>query len=297
MKSTLFTIVVALSLFAAAQISDHPGVAAPAPSQPTALAPNLNVIFHGLFAFVVWSDHIEVLAPQVDDHAYKAGSWGNEVRLKEGKIYELTGVRPASAVPAIDPTTNVVLDKVDNIKREQSNLFCSIKFPLPAAIKSLRRLSAADSSKMFGGNAAAHLQCRQVPLLEVFVYPIDSLKNLSLGNDLPWQPSMNGDKTVNLHVWAEPEAMLSPMPGAHSMKAFNQLMALFPDLDLKLNSSGKAPPEAQTNIRGMSVVEQKTLRERSPVITVVPANKAKGPSGGGAEVTTCLPLIIRNDKP
>src|SRR5436305_14965226 len=52
----------------------------------------LNIIFHGLFSYIIWSDHLEVLAPQVDEHVYKAGTWGQEMRLKESVMYRLTGV-------------------------------------------------------------------------------------------------------------------------------------------------------------------------------------------------------------
>ena len=285
MKLALLTI--ALSLPMAAQ--------APAPPTP-ANAPRLNVIFHGLFAFIISSRDIEVLAPQVDDHVYKAGAWGNEMRLKEGFEYELEGVRPASAVPPIDPNANIIVHTAPGFKRDKSKLFCSIKFPLPDQIVGLRRVTV-DPRTMFNGKAATQLKCTKIPLVLVFTYALDPNKPLSLGKGLPWQPTRNAVKTVNLHVWAESEALQSPLTMTHPMLPFTQLVGLFPWLDLKMISSATADPDPQTNVRGLDPFEERTLKERSVLLTAIPPPGAPpaAPSAGGSEVTSCIPLIIRTD--
>jgi len=79
----------------------------------------LNVIFHGLFAFLVWnsSKYIQAIAPVVSNHSYYAGgkSFASLKALNQGQSYSLNGVKPGGFSPGFDPGKNSVFANIHQI--------------------------------------------------------------------------------------------------------------------------------------------------------------------------------------
>lgn len=264
----------------------------PAGNDPGQL--QLNVVFHGLFSYIIWPDHIEVLTPQVDQHVYKAGSWGKEFRLKESSTYQLLGVHKEPSAPVIDLRNNMVLQKIVNIDRSQSRLFCSFTLPFPKKVEGLRRAMAVRQQPFFSGAAAAQMAPNSLPLIQVFTYQIDDIRQLSLGDFSLWQPELDKTtRTVNLHIWAEPEvSMIGSAQAAHAPDAFIRLMKLFPDVDLRLEFGPGAPPDKATGIKGMNSWEENTLLERTQLLFPPAATHTLHK---GAEIANCVGLIVQNN--
>ena len=251
----------------------------------------LNVVFHGLVSYIVWPDHIEVLVPQVDEHVYKAGSWGKELRLKESFVYRLTGVYGASTPPQIDVRNNLVLRKISNIDRSQTKLFCSFNLPLPLEFKALRQARA--NGPIITGRSLSADAPTSVPLVQTLIYRIEDLSNLRLSNNFLWKPEVTAMGTVNLHIWAEPDVDMAAMASVgHPTQAFSRLMALFPEVDLHLEFNAAAPTDKITNIHGLNGWEENSLIERQMLL--FPKNE-KLKSGKGTEVSNCVGLIVFNN--
>lgn len=250
----------------------------------------LNVVLHGLFAVVISDDHLDVLMPQVDDHVYKAGAWGKEFRLREGVTYELTGV-VGSKNTLINPDQNLLLRGFTQLHREPSKLFCSLKLPLPAEFRSLRRVAQAQTQRVFGGATAAKINAREFPLVITLIYRNFDHTRLALGA-LPWTPELDA-KVINLHIWAEPDAPLGVNIG-HAPEAFQRLMQLFDGIELYFTASpsvaARIPIDKKTGVDGLQPWEESGITERSRLL--FPKQSASATKG--TEIRNCLSLIIDN---
>lgn len=258
-----------------------------------ATQPQLNVVFHGMFAFVVFPDHIEAIAPDISDHVYKAGAWAHEMRLGQGVSYSLSGVSTDAPPVALDPASQVVLSGVSKINTSSSTVFCVLNLPMPDKIVGLRRAKPAPGRPVFAGKAAGTIRATSFPLLETFVYRISDMQKLGLGHAFEWQPEITSQGTVNLHIWAEPEVNMDPEEqAAHPSNAFNRLMALFPGIDLRIEFGVGTAPDATTNVRGLEPWEESTLLERSELI-MPPGSKTKTRSRG-SEIDNCIAMFVND---
>lgn len=259
------------------------GNAAPVPIQ-------LNIVFHGMFSYVFWPDHLEVLAPQVDEHFYKAGTWGKEVRLKESTVYQLSGIKGVKVRPKIDGH-NLLLQHVENIDRSPEKLFCSFVLPLPKEIHGIRIARANGpiaAGRSLEGNSTA-----EIPLVQTLIYTVEDMRQVGLSNGFSWNPQINEMGTINLHVWAEPEIdLLMTSSTGHATQAFTRLMGLFPGVDLHLEFGAAAPVDKITGIRGLNGWEENSLVERQLLLFPPGQQKQKRK---GTEVSNCVGLIVLND--
>jgi hypothetical protein len=215
----------------------------------------LNVIFHGLWAYVFHATGIRALTPSIDEHVLKAGTYGTELRLKEGKTYVLEGVNPAAQAPAIDATSNVVLTGLTRV--DLTKLFCSIDLPFPDQMIPFRFLN----NPVFNGSTANLLQATKVPDVQVLTYRFDDVKKLTLGRNLSWEPYFQAQtRTVNLHIFAQPETSVGASD--HLNMAGGELVGMFPEVDLQPLHAD--PPDLPTDpgIRGVNKDDVKTLQER-----------------------------------
>jgi hypothetical protein len=245
----------------------------------------LNVVFHGMFAFLFRRDRVEVLTPPEDDHVYKAGSWGRERRLREGAVYTLSGVKPGTR-PKLDPRTNLIVSGVNGIECTQDTVFCSFHLPLPLQVTGLRRLKV--DSKLLRGAAAPTLP-ETLPLVQVLTYAFDDAARLRFDPLPVWSPKPDGHGVANLHVWAESDSVFTEEERDHPIRGFERLMRIFPGVDLQLLYSAGAPMDSSVTVQGMEVWEQATLRERSRLLFGAPQEPG---DGRGAELTNCLSLMV-----
>jgi hypothetical protein len=251
----------------------------------------LNLIFHGMFAFVIWRDHIEVLAPEEEDHVYKAGAWGRERRLRQGGVYTLQGANPGAKRPALNPKENLVLSNLTQIERDPETLFFSVILPFPESMTGLRRVKLDSTRRLFGGAASSTVSATSLPLVQVMTYAIDDVTKLCFPPLPVWLPKPDGHSFLNLHIWAESDSFFTDAERDHPIRGFERLTRLFPGLDLQLLYSTGAPMDGSVQIPGMEVWEQATLRERSRLLFGVPQDPS---TARGAEVTNCLTMHVDN---
>jgi hypothetical protein len=256
----------------------------------TAPAQRLNLVFHGMFAFVFWRDRLEVLAPQEDDHVYKAGAWGRERRLREGHTYALRGVQPGASPPPIDASGNLIVSRFTTIERDPDVLCCSIQLALPDSMSGLRRVKLHPTQRLFAGAAIGDATPTSVPLIQVLTFNVEDFSGVSLDPLTTWTPKPGRLGSVNLHIWAESDSFFTEEEKDHPIRGFEQLIRLFPGLDLQLLYSTGVPMDPAVDVPGLEVWEQATLRERSKLLFGVPED----PDERGAEVTNCLSLIVDN---
>ena len=201
------------------------------PRQAGPAIKTLNVIFHGLFAFVLWKkqNYIQVLAPIVGDHVYKAGGRGTHLQpLAAGQTYTLTGVKDGGMNPGFDPDMNSVFNNHAQI--DARAVYCSFLINIPNGIYALRCLPKMPGEEFYTSSPEPLHKPGQLPLVHVLTYSPDSIQPLNLSPLKKLQMYVAGD-TANLHVRAEPERMSQEStPGA-----FDRLNFVFPDLGAQLN--------------------------------------------------------------
>lgn len=266
----------------------------------------LNVIFHGLFAYVISDTGIEILVPQLTEHTYKAGTWGQEMRLSEGRTYQLQGVTDYRVMPAgtPDPSLNAVVYDFPDIYRSGPNFYCSLQLPFPKALRSVRRsppiadLLAGQKvfKAAFNGKDSTGInkKIQKVAMVQVLVYEYGDISALKLAcrqgsvpePSLAWDPIL-GDGTVNLHVFAEPEFKFDQMQN-HPIHGMEALRSLFPKLDLQLNFAVEALPDRSSPVIGLSVEEEASLPEQLQLV------KSPVPVPQVDQVYVCYGLFVVN---
>lgn len=262
-------------------------------TQPLAL----NVVFHGMFAFVMWDHCVEVLVPEVTGHTYKAGNVmppldpsGNcraELKLlQSGATYRLAGAF-ADTKKSLDPAKNVVLSNRRMIDRSQNKVHCGLWLPHPDQIYSLGCVQCdIPGLKFFSGVDAGEVQSTELALLQVFVYENLDDRGPSLQPDIGWTPVMNECCTNNLHVFAEPPMkMRGPESTKHQLEAADALFSLFAGLDLHLKPQNDPEPPGclDAKVYGIGPCDKKDL-----------AQLCHSMSAEGIDIHHCLSLSVNN---
>jgi hypothetical protein len=197
---------------------------------------NLNVVFHGLFAFVVHEDCLEVLIPQapaLPAHQYNATTTPGVpgLTLEPGASYQLCGITGSEDVTRFPGERFPVVERYRVIDRTAARLHGSIYMPFPNRIRGLRQIPVGEIN-YFQGRASSKITTKFLPLVYVLRYEFANPADIRL--DAYAVPAAAGN--VNLHVYAEPGAL--PVPANYATTAFSRLVRLFPGLDLELVNSG-----------------------------------------------------------
>jgi hypothetical protein len=121
-------------------------------------------------------------------------------------------------------------------------------------------------------------------LVQVLRYKSDDLRGLSLGPGLRWVPEIEGDgnKVVNLHIFAEPPTREFFAHNHHLEEAFEDLVSLFPGLDLKLTGDGTTADATLVPEIGLPEEHQITMSERT-----TPCDS------GEVGNSNCPPIVLR----
>src|SRR3974377_1989115 len=138
---------------------------------------NVNVIFHGLFLFVLKKGYIDVLMPMMDDHSYRAGPFLAGETLQPRPLsqpYALAGVEAGTGT--FNPATNWIIGKFDyDHYAGPDKVYARLLLPYPEAIVSLRPTSQALVAPIDPGGL---LTCTQPCGLQIFQYAaVDSAGN------------------------------------------------------------------------------------------------------------------------
>lgn len=255
-------------------VTQPPGAAPPRNSVPT-----LNVIFHGLFAFVLGENSIQAIAPDVDGHVYGAGLWRRETPMaKDAGPYALENIKPQN-LQAIDETSLPLLSAQDygitGIDPDgQSRII--VHLPMPAEIRPLARMRILRGEELFSGLGSDRVngKLKQVAEAHAFIYRFRSKEelysaDLTLGGKslIPQIATarMTSRESMNIHVFAE---SVFDLGSDHPRRVFNALKSLLPGLTLTLNQiapcelpSCRTPyvPDAP-GLVGIAAVEKEGLR-------------------------------------
>jgi hypothetical protein len=218
----------------------HPlaGLAASSTRRRSPAAPpvtKLNLIFHGLFAFIVWEDvkQIEILPPLVvetdpaSSHQYLAGGRkrGDLYDLAQGQQYWLEGIVPGKLRGGVKTRNNSVFHEKKNIDRLVP--FCSYVLDFPDQIFSLRCIQKENDQDFYTSNPLIFTDPEFLPLMHVFTYQVKDAGKLSLA-PFAHAPTDNGDGTAYLHIRAE-------APTAHASDAYDRLNDMIQGLNIELN--------------------------------------------------------------
>lgn len=238
----------------------------------------LNVVFHGMWVFVPRPYGVEVIAPKVLGHAYRAGSWCAEQDLSCGEYYYLDGVRPNESNVTVSRDSNVILPG-PLVKNYQSGVFCTWVLPRPRTFHSIRRMpigpqwfTGPEQSRKY----VEHL--KELALVQVLCYALDersspSIRQLSrCGAELPWDKVLDErSQTVNLHIFAEEPVS---MPGRwtdllHPTLAFTDAAKLIDmDLSFQYPQTWEGPREVLgSGVAGIPTVQVLGLPERSASVS------------------------------
>ena len=225
----------------------------------------LNVIFHGLFGFVINPRHIEVVATRIPEHLYLAGTWMMETQLQPGVSYVLHGVSGQKYPPTIDQTKNARVGGWTIIDRSPDKHFCSFCLPFPNSVSSERLFEPNSDYPIFSGSDAPSPPPYFLAMVPIFTYTVNDLSKVELTPDIPWKPApeCKSPYFTNLHIWAEPLVPMKAQGSAgHFAKAFESLAAQFSGLDMHVaNADGKLlDPCSSTD--GVPSYELQTLLER-----------------------------------
>lgn len=253
----------------------QPRTAAP----PRTSVPTLNVIFHGLFAFALGENSIQVIAPDVDGHVYGAGFWRREAPMAKGAgPYTLENIKPQS-LQAIDETSLPLLSApeygIAGIDPDRNSRI-TVQLPMPAEIRPLARMRILRGQELFSGLGSDRVngKLKQVAEAHAFIYRFRSKEELysaelTLGGKslVPEIAAarMTSRESMNIHIFAE---SVFDLGSDHPRRVFNALKSLLPGLTLSLNqiapceSPSCRPPYVldAPGLVGIAAVEKEGLR-------------------------------------
>src|SRR6185295_1845712 len=148
-------------------------------------APNgkrqLNVVFHGLWAWEVQPDRILAHTPIEPEHEIAVGDFSEQTPIPAGTHCVLIGV-DAGHANAFVPQQNVVVS--NRPFTDVSKRHCVIELPLPQDIRSLRRVHVS-TKQPFSGRDGARLHPAEVTMVQVLIYEFDCLGGVALKPLMP----------------------------------------------------------------------------------------------------------------
>jgi hypothetical protein len=226
----------------------------------------VNVLFHGVFGYVLREKCIEIYTPAVCHHVYMAGGIDNASckPLVRGLTYDLRGVcgdPNQRSKPNNDDYPLLSLDAGDTLD-EFNKRFCKFHIPYPRTIdgysSQMYPVDAFEAGAIFAGANAGPLNGMDVlPSSLIFVYlRNDGMLRLESETgdsviDLSQLPETCVPGITNVHIWCtlqnDPNGM-SPAngmsPEGHLRRAFAALVDCFPELELTIEIPDRFAPTA-----------------------------------------------------
>jgi hypothetical protein len=232
----------------------------------------LNVVFHGLWAFETMRGGI--LAHTVKDHQHVITAGDHDVRmydLEPGRNYKLD-VKPQTGHDVdFDLKQNIVVS--DKPLRDSRKRFCTVWLPPANLIQSERRVLVSE--KAFAGADGSQLDPCAVSMVQVFIYEEITCARLKRHR---WEYKVDEKtKSADLHIHAEPAEKVDCF---HPVRAYKRLAEMFgleiiPIRELFVEASKPQPP-----ITGLDVEDMKSLHEGVAML--------------GGSGSNCDSLVIHN---
>jgi hypothetical protein len=249
----------------------------------------LNVVFHGTFAFVNWGTSVEVLVPHVMDHVYKAGTWEKEVDVDPDTTYNLVGVAAETAVPPLQDLGIAVVNGKRKIRRDEDLIAFTVMLPPPFQFAAKRCFKRSDGKSVFVGDdgTAGTKNSKTYATTHIMSYHCTDPEELRLLG-LDWTPEPDDDGNINLHIFAEPDDAEMVEEG-HVRNSFHETMHLF-HAKLRLRGQKNATFEecacpTAVVVDGLPAEQEQSLIERKALFGegTDPANCAAGGSDNGTD--------------
>ena len=256
-------------------------------------APNgkrqLNVVFHGLWAWESRQDKILAHTPIDHEHKFPAGSFVNNEELKPQK-HTLTGV-DAGNVNTFDPAQNVMVAGKPFVNANKRH--CVVELPLPRDIRSVRRVPVRNE-KPFGGNDGQNLVPKEVTMVQILIYDADDVDAVRL------EPSairvgLNPDgQTANLHLFAQPPGGRHSHPGG-AERAYENMALMF-GLDITPLENLFVEATVDPGVLGLTASDLLLLGEAPPSAAAAASapHSSHGPALLGVSGSNCDGLVVDN---
>lgn len=279
---------------------------------------NVNLVFHGVFAFVLNPEGIEVLIPYFSPHEYLFGSWGDLEPLGKGDL----DIKGLIGIVGNQPNPDFSADQSPTVKghreRDKDNLFAVLHLEhYPSAVHHFRPYEKKDIKDFggaviqrfpFGGVHGAGLEPTALAGPVVFTYTAQSLDDVQVvcrNKPLKFNrtPDAKVPTTFNLHFFAEGEKDL-PAPTerdrlhqvtVHYLEAWTRLTGLVAGLDVRLDQlwpfvvGHTQPLPADTGIPGLPPEQLADLDE----ILAIKEDPKSDPFGGDSDCDKAH-LVIDN---
>jgi hypothetical protein len=242
-------------------------------------ANKLNLVFHGTFSFHVLADGsgIDVLIPDVKDHAYYAGPWqtGQLKQLTRGATYDLKLAHKDLPDHFADDPAN--RDSNVFVSAPQitpsAKLFATFRLrPLPDEIRTLQRITVQTNNFLNTNDPSVRkIPDRVLGLVHVLTYELSGQVPTVNGIN---PPVAGKDRSiVNLHVFADP-----PLQTGNQLTegAFHDLMSFNPanPLEFIFPPDEIALVEPSGNVPGLRTIELVSLASSN---LLTPAQLARDP--------------------
>ena len=223
----------------------------------------LNVILHGLFVMDFQADHIDLLAPCISGHIYRAGNWdaGDTYELGKLQAYALKGVPHRSIPPrygheflamSSKKAIEAALGTKFSIDHKKSRI--NVSLPFPEEIRPLRCLKTCHA---YGGDHAYLIKTTGLSLCPVLIYRNASRSVKIQGLD-SWKPHFDKKyKYANLHFWAEPPGRVDPFHAQLASSGLKELVGL----KIDLIASDSPPIDCWVDIPGVHAFEEQGWAE------------------------------------
>jgi hypothetical protein len=250
----------------------------------------LNLIFHGLFGFIM-GDKIQVVTPDFDEHAFYYLERSVYKPLSKTYTLNTAGLDMSSRISRVPDALNVVLKPSDcgftlNEAGQNGSPRCRLILPKPSAMKGLRSLDNMTShSVWFIGGYYDKIKANKIPLVQVLSYIVTDPSQVVLqgptSND-KWTPYPYA-RTSNLHLFAEPRGDVAP---DHAEKAFQALATLIhgnlANLKCTLWPQTDPAPVEETGIQDLWPEDERCLQER-----LISTPRA------GIRIVNCMSLVVQ----
>jgi hypothetical protein len=280
---------------------------------------NINLVFHGVFAFVLNPDGINVLSPYVPAHDYLFGCWDAFQPMGKGEmqVVGLDGCKGCRPCPDFNSDLNPTVTGFTTVNHE--NVFCSIKLGVyPNQVKVFRKYDKPQNDSHgnplgrfpFGGVHGRGLSPSALGGPIVLVYTAKKLEALQLLDDYYHMPLHfkrvfdAKTNTLNLHFFAEG---IHDLPadddddfryqvGIHYSDTWSRLVGTIASLDVRLDKvwpfvTGRPyPPPDPTGVTGLPPDQLLDLDEMHQLAALraaagpdvhVPVSRLFGGDGGG----------------
>jgi hypothetical protein len=247
--------------------------AEPAAQSSAGVAKNVNLIFHGMIAFVVYPNaspaYINAIAPIVGPHSYFAGgrTLGKLTAVPQGKIYDFRTTLVQGQLPAgINPLSYGFFPITGT--PDPSFIYFNILLPVPTTVHGFRWAQRPAGKSFFSPPPPPERDPLQVPMVHVFQYSVQPkvVVSSSSFDGLAYDTTKT---SYNIHFRAEPGKEASSL--SSDFDTYNSLISGF-NTHITSGLEGTCGPldDPSKTVKGMVQADEATLIDLNGGIEACP---------------------------